>query len=173
MTLAHLKSPDHVYGLDELLTVFPDALIIQTHHNPVDVLRSQIQLTKVLGGLFARPEKPDQLAKREALKIEEIVNRIARFRDARPELAGQFIDVNYRELVSDPLAVVRRIYQKLDIRMTEVATERMQRVALSRSRYRRSKHSPTLADLGLDAPADTRRFESYCSRFGIPWQHSE
>jgi len=173
MTLAHLKSPDHVYGLDELLTVFPDALIIQTHHNPVDVLRSQIQLTKVLGGLFARPEKPDQLAKREALKIEEIVNRIARFRDARPELAGQFIDVNYRELVSDPLAVVRRIYQKLDMRMTEVATERMQRVALSRSRYRRSKHSPTLADLKLDAPADTRRFESYCSRFGIEWQHSE
>jgi len=168
-----LKSPDHVYGLDELLTVFPDALIIQTHRNPVDVLRSQIQLTKVLGGLFARPEKPDQLVKREALKIEEFVNRITRFRDARPQLAGRFIDVNYRELVSDPLAVVHRIYQKLDIQMTEVTTERMQRVALNRSRYRRSDHSPTLADLGLDGGADTRRFESYCSRFGIPWQHSE
>jgi LPS sulfotransferase NodH len=168
-----LKSPDHVYGLDELLTVFPDALIIQTHRNPVDVLRSQIQLTKVLGGLFARPEQPDQLAKREALKIEEIANRITRFRDARPQLAGRFIDVNYRELVSDPLAVVRRIYQKLDIQMTEVATERMQRVALNRSRYRRSKHSPTLANLGLDAAGDTHRFESYCSRFGIAWQHSE
>jgi len=168
-----LKSPDHVYGLDELLTVFPDALIIQTHRNPVDVLRSQIQLTKVLGGLFARPEKPDQLVKREALKIEEFVNRITRFRDARPQLAGRFIDVNYRELVSDPLAVVRRIYQKLDIQMTEVATERMQRVALSRSRYRRSDHSPTLADLELDGAADARRFGSYCSRFGIAWQHSE
>jgi len=168
-----LKSPDHVYGLDELLTVFPDALIIQTHRNPVDVLRSQIQLTKVLGGLFARPEKPDQLVKREALKIEEFVNRITRFRDARPQLAGRFIDVNYRELVSDPLAVVRQIYQKLDIQMTEVTTERMQRVALNRSRYRRSDHSPTLADLELDGAADARRFGSYCSRFGIAWQHSE
>ena len=32
------KSPDHMYGLDTLLTVFPDAAIIQTHRNPVDVL---------------------------------------------------------------------------------------------------------------------------------------
>ena len=127
----------------------------------------------MLGGLFARPGKPDQLAKREALKIQEIVNLITRFRDARPRLAGRFIDVNYRELVSDPLAVVRQIYQKLDIQMTEVTTERMQRVALNRSRYRGNDHSPTLADLGLDVAADTRRFESYCSRFGIVWQHSE
>jgi hypothetical protein len=44
-----------------------------------------------------------------------MVNRITRFRDARPQLAGRFIDVNYCELVSDPLAVVRRIYQQLDI----------------------------------------------------------
>src|SRR4029077_4386122 len=38
-----LKSPDHVYGLDKLLTVFPDAIIIQTHRNPVQVVMSQFQ----------------------------------------------------------------------------------------------------------------------------------
>ena len=38
-----LKSPDHVYGLDKLLTVFPDAVIIQTHRNPVQVVMSQFQ----------------------------------------------------------------------------------------------------------------------------------
>ena len=48
-----LKSPDHVYGLDKLLTFFPDAAIIQTHRNPVDVLRSQIQLTQVLEAMYA------------------------------------------------------------------------------------------------------------------------
>jgi hypothetical protein len=168
-----LKSPDHVYGLDELLKVFPDALIIQTHRNPVDVLRSQIELTRVLGGLFARPEELDQLGKREARKIEEIVDRITRFRDARPQLAERFFDVNYRELVSDPLAVVCRIYQKLDLRLTEVVAERMQRMALSRSRYQRPDDSRPLANLGLDRAADAHRFEGYCSRFGIPWQHSE
>ena len=168
-----LKCPDHVYGLDKLLAVFPDAQIIQIHRHPVDVLRSQIQLTKVLAKLFARPEEPDQLKKREARKIEEIVNCITRFRDAYPQLAGQFIDVNYSELVSDPLAVVCRIYQKLDIQLTEVAAERVRRMASSRSRYRRHDDGTTVADLGLDGAADTHRFEGYCSRFGITWQRSE
>jgi hypothetical protein len=168
-----LKSPDHVYGLDKLLAVFPDAQIIQIHRHPVDVLRSQIQLTKVLAKLFARPEEPDQLKKREARKIEEIVNCITRFRDAYPQLAGQFINVNYGELVSDPFAVVCRIYQKLDIQLTEVAAERVRRMALSRSRYRRHDDGTTFGDLGLDGAADTYRFEGYCSRFGITWQRSE
>jgi len=168
-----LKCPDHVYGLDKLLAVFPDAQIIQIHRHPVDVLRSQIQLTKVLAKLFARPEEPDQLKKREARKIEEIVNCITRFRDAYPQLAGQFINVNYGELVSDPFAVVCRIYQKLDIQLTEVAAERVRRMASSRSRYRRHDDGTTVADLGLDGAADTHRFEGYCSRFGITWQRSE
>ena len=54
-----LKAPDHAYGLDKLLTVFPDAAIIQTHRNPVDVLKSQIQLTQVLEAIYARPAARD------------------------------------------------------------------------------------------------------------------
>src|SRR6516165_9881428 len=43
-----LKSPDHVYGLEQLFSVFPNALIIQTHRDPLAVLRSDVQLTRVL-----------------------------------------------------------------------------------------------------------------------------
>jgi len=50
-------------------------------------------------------------------------------------VAGQFIDVTNRESVSDPLAVARRIYERLDIRLSEVAAERMRRLAFARSRY--------------------------------------
>jgi Sulfotransferase family len=168
-----LKSPDHVYGLEKLLTVFPDAVVIQTHRNPVQVLRSQIRLTKVLEAMFARPHKHEQLAMSEARKIGEMVDYITRFRDAYPNVAAQFIDLTYPELVSDPLAVVRRIYERLDIRLTDVAAQRMQRLALSRSRYERRSVSSTSADLGVDCSAETHRFEGYCSRFGIPCQYSE
>jgi hypothetical protein len=168
-----LKCPDHVYGLEELLAVFPEAVIIQTHRNPFEVLRSGSQLTDILQRLFARVSDRDQLGEREARMLGEAMERITRFRDARPELAGRFIDVKYGELVTDPLAVVRRIYQHCDTRLTEVAAERMRRLAGNRSRYRGRQASPTLADLGLDEPAETRRFEAYCSRFGIPCQNSE
>jgi hypothetical protein len=49
------------------------------------------------------------------------LDHITRFRDAYPDVAGQFIDVKYSELVSNPLAVVRRIYGRLDIRLTDAA----------------------------------------------------
>ena len=161
-----LKSPDHVYGLDKLLTVFPDAAIIQTHRNPVDVLRSQIQLTRVLEGMFAR-SRDRELRIREARKVGQISDYITRFRDARPEVARQFIDVTYRELVSDPLGVVKRIYERLNLRLTEPAVERMRRLASARSRYQRGKAGPKLGDLGLEGADDAYGFSDYWSRFGI------
>jgi LPS sulfotransferase NodH len=163
-----LKAPDHVYGLDKLLTVFPDAVIIQTHRNPVDALKSQIQLTQVLEAIYARPVARDQLGISEARKVKQISDYITRFRDAHRDAAGKFIDITYRELVSDPLEVVQRIYERLDIPLTEAAAERMRQLATARSRYQKPVASPTLAYFGLDPAAERERFAGYCSRFGIP-----
>jgi hypothetical protein len=165
-----LKSPDHIFALEGLLAVFPDALINQTHRDPLEVLRSSSLLTHVLQGLFGRVANLDQLGVREALMLAEGIQRIMRFRDAHPELATRFIDVRYRELVSDPLAIVRQIYQQFDIRLTDAAAERMQRMASNRSRYQRNNGSPTLAEVGLDGPTEIRRFQRYCARFGITCQ---
>jgi hypothetical protein len=163
-----LKSPDHVYGLDKLLTAFPDAAIIQTHRNPVDVLKSQIQLTQVLEAMYARPVPPDQLGMSEARKVRQISDYITRFRDVHPDVAEKFIDVTYRELVSDPMAVVRRIYKRLDIPLTKATAERMGVFATARSRYQKPPDNPTLAYFGIDRAAEGERFRSYCARFGIP-----
>jgi hypothetical protein len=165
-----LKSPDHIFALERLLAVFPDTMIIQTHRDPLEVLRSSSQLTHVLQGLFGRVASLDQLGIREARMLAEGIQRIMSFRDAHPELAMRFIDVMYQELVSDSLAIVRRIYQQFDIRLTDAAAERMQRMASNRSRYQRNNGSPTLAEVGLDGPTETRRFQCYCSRFGITCQ---
>jgi hypothetical protein len=167
-----LKSPDHVYGLEELFAVFPDAVVIQTHRNPLEVLKSSCQLTEVLQGLFARPGKREQLGARESRVLAESMERFMRFRDAHPKLADRFIDVTYTELVSDPLATVRRIYQGLDLPLTEAAVERMRGLVSARSRYQNRHAAARLAELGLHVPAEARRFEQYCSRFGVPWQQA-
>lgn len=168
-----LKSPDHVYGLEELFAIFPDAIIVQTHRNPLEVLKSSCQLTEVLRGLYAWRDGRDQIGVHESRVIAEGMERFIRFRDAHPELAERFIDVKYSELVADPLAVVARIYRQLDTPLSAEAAERMRRLVSNRSRYQRRRANLTLADLGLDVPAEARRFERYCSRFGIPWQQAE
>lgn len=163
-----LKSPDHLSALDDLFSIFPDAMIIQTHRNPIDVLKSSMQLVEVLQGLFARPDR-ERIQEREARLLAETMERSIRFRDQHPELTGRFLDLSYHEIVSDPLGTVRRIYQHLDCALSEAAIERMRQFIATRSRYQR-RRNPTLADLGLDVKAETRRFQNYCRRFGIPMQ---
>jgi sulfotransferase family protein len=163
-----LKSPDHLSALEELFSAFPDAMIIQTHRNPIDVLKSSMQLVEVLHGLFARPDR-ERIQEREAGLLAETMERSIRFRDERPELAGRFLDLNYSEIVSDPLGTAWRIYRHLDCPLTKTAIARMRQFIATRSRYQR-RHNPTLADLGLDVRAETRRFQNYCRRFGIPMQ---
>jgi hypothetical protein len=77
-------------------------------------------------------------------------DRLTRFRDARPELAERFVDVNYGELTADPLQVIKRIYARCDLTLTPEAAGRIGGLASRRSRYRGRRSLPSLADIGLD-----------------------
>jgi hypothetical protein len=163
-----LKSPDHVHTLGHLLTVFPDAVVIQTHRNPLEVLKSSMYLTEVLERTFARADDRSQIRQREIRNLTEHVESITSFREANPELEGRFIDVRYHELILDPLTVIRQIYQRLDMPLTEMAANRMQRLASTRSRYKGRRGDRRRADFELDGSFDRHRLEAYCSRFGFP-----
>lgn len=162
-----LKSPDHAHGLEELFSVFPDALVVQTHRNPVEVLKSSTDLTRVLRGLYGAPGDPEEIRKREAKVLAEGTERFIDFRDAHPELANRFIDVKYTELVAEPLATVRRIYEELEIPLTQVMTRRLQELAINRSRYRGRRASAEPTDVRSAMRLEQQRFERYCARFQL------
>jgi Sulfotransferase family len=145
-----LKAPDHAHALEALFSVFPDATVIQTHREPLEVLKSSIHLTRVLRGLYGRPDDPIQIAEREARVLAATTDRLARFRNTHPDLGERFVDVRYGELTADPLAVINRLYRRFDLTMTPEAAGRIGRLALRRSRYRGRRAIPNLADLGLD-----------------------
>jgi Sulfotransferase family len=164
-----LKAPDHAYALDALFSAFPDALVVQTHRDPLEVLKSSIHLTQVLRGFYGRPDDPLQLAEREARALAFTTDRIAGFREARPELAERFVDVRYGELTADPLMVINRIYRRFDLTLTPEAAGRMRQLASRRSRYGGRRAIPSLADMGLDefTLADLIGRHSVTSRAGV------
>ena len=53
-----LKSPLHLYSIDALLAVFPDARIIQTHRDPGTVAGSGCSLAEVLRTLYTMHPDP-------------------------------------------------------------------------------------------------------------------
>ena len=161
-----LKAPDHMFNMEALLRVFPDAAIIQTHRNPLEVIESSSQLTDVVQRTFARPQDRREIGIREARVLAEGLDRITSFRERHPELADRFADVNYDELVSDPLQTVTRLYRELDVPLTQATLQRVQGLAGNRSRYGGQRARPGLADLGLDSGLQTQ-FASYCARFSV------
>jgi hypothetical protein len=164
-----LKSPDHARSLEALFAVFPDALIIQTHRNPLEVLESSFQLTEVLQGLYSRPGRRAELAARESRLLAGAMDHLIQFRDAHPQFADRFVDVNYGELVADPIAVVGRIYERYEIPLSHAAADRMRALAASRSRYRGRRQGRVTGIFRPDASAEMSCFKRYCARFRIAW----
>jgi hypothetical protein len=167
-----LKSPDHVYGLEALFATFPDALIVQTHRNPIDVLKSSCHLTEALHGLYGRPGPAEQRLEHETRTLADTANRFLNFRDQHPELGGRFVDVKYDEIIANPVALVRRIYDQFGMELTSEAAGRMQQLAVRRSRYTGSSARNTAPDARLRALAEASCFERYCSRFNVGWQQT-
>ena len=147
--------------------MFPDALIVRTHRDPIDVIKSQIQLIKVLEGLFARRRDDHEIVRREVQTIQEITDHILRFQDKYLLNSGQVMDVTYSELIADPIAVIQRIYDRLEISLSRIAASRMRRLALNRSRYRRRNGRSRSTDPILNRTVDASRFEAYRSQFGV------
>lgn len=161
-----LKAPDHMFNMDALIRVFPDAAIVQTHRNPLEVLESSSQLTDVVQRTFARPQDRREIGAREARVLADGLDRITRFREEHPELKDRLVDVNYDDLVSDPLKTVGRLYRELDLPLTQATVRRVQGLAGNRSRYGGQRTRPGLADLGIDSGMRAR-FASYCVRFSV------
>jgi hypothetical protein len=109
----------------------------------------------------------------ESKVLAEGLRRLIRFRDSHPELEERFVDVRYNELVADPLTVIRRVYQQFRLPLSEVAAERMRRLAAARTRYPKPRASSALRGLGSHAVAELFRFEQYCARFGVSSQRPQ
>lgn len=166
-----LKAPDHARSMDALFSVFPDACIVQTHREPMDVLRSILGLAEVLHGLYGRAEGAEKRARRQVRVLAEAMDRLMDFRQMHPELEGRFLDVNYSDLAADPLKTIERIYRHCDAPLTEQALKAMRRMISHRSRYPKRRDGGG----GRNEPSveDRQSFQRYCQRFGFPLNPGE
>ena len=111
-----LKSPAHLFWVGELLDALPGARVVQTHRDPLDVLASFCSLSAVLCGIGSDHVDQRALGELWAPVWAEGLERTRAVRAARPD--DQFLDVDYPDLVGDPLGTVRRIYAGFDLELS-------------------------------------------------------
>ncbi len=157
-----LKNPSHVFGIDALLAVFPDACIVQTHRNPLSSLASLVNL---LGNIMVAYTGSDidrqgRLA-REAAFWAEAVKRTMAAQDRQPD---RFVNVMQPDIRRDPLGVVRTIYDRFGFTLSAEAEQRMRAWAAANSEQAGEGHRyEKIAD---EAPIRAA-FAPYMDRFGF------
>jgi hypothetical protein len=161
-----LKTPFHIFSLDALLAVFPDACIVHTHRDPLEALPSTCSLQATLRDLYADKVDCAQLG-RDIL--EHFAHGMDRCLDVRAKAApSHFHDLDYRALVRDPMAAVEGIYRRFDFDLTPEARARMLGFLANNPQHGNGAHRYSLADFGLEAETVTARFKRYSDRFLNP-----
>lgn len=158
-----LKSPFHLFGLEALLDVFPDAVIVQTHREPINVIPSFSSLYHVMHRLTS-----DQAQARELGPY--VLERLAEASDTSLDLRQRygperFFDVSYLDLVKQPFATVQRIYDRFGYEMTPDALSQMQAWLAASPQHKHGVHRYTLEEFGLTAEQVNTRFSRYRDSF--------
>jgi hypothetical protein len=160
------KTPHHLEHLDALLSVFPDARIVQTHRDPAVVAASFCSMVCHARGVFSDAVDPIEVGRHWGRKQARMVGRAMEARDAAG--SEHFLDVAYGDLVADPLKQVHRIYDFLGLRLAPETEARMQAWLAQHPQHRLGRHRYRLEDFGLDAARLEERFAAYRERFAIP-----
>ena len=157
------KMPFHLKELEALTQAYPDALFIQTHRAPSEVMGSWNSLVERVRSVAIEPRPPQETGIEQLDFMSRMLNGAMHFRMAHPELEDRWIDVAFVDLVRDPMAVVRAIYDRFGWRLEQAAVDGMDEW-LSRQaeqRRRETRHRYRLEDYGLTAERVDAAFAPY------------
>jgi hypothetical protein len=162
-----LKAPAHVFGFGALFATYPDAGVVMTHRAPLEVIGSLCSLTSVLRGAFSDGVDDRAVGREMTERFAQGMRLALEARDSGVVPAQQFLDVDYREIVRDPLAVVRKIYERFEIDWCPEAAERMRAFLGQNPKNKHGQHSYRLEQFGLEVEEERARYSGYSERFGL------
>jgi hypothetical protein len=164
-----IKSPAHLWHLGALLAEYPDAVVIQTHRDPLRVI---VSVSALVAHLRRMASDRSSVAIAAAQYCDDIFVGLDRSLAARRDgtlHAGNAIDVRFDHFMADPFATIGAIYDRLGVPLGADAERRMRDFLASHpgdgggagTRY-------SWADTGLDETELRWRAKEYQEYFDVP-----
>jgi hypothetical protein len=161
-----LKCPDHVFALDAVHAVYPDARIVFVHRDPLKVLPSVAKLTEILRQPFTRHQNRAEIGAQVTDRWHQGVE--AMMQAASAHEGGQAIfHVHYRDLTQDPVGTITRLYGHFGMPLGNDAVRDITAEVNREKRGGYGRNVYHFADHGLDAQRERGFFAGYMQRFGI------
>jgi len=160
-----LKSPQHLEQFGPLLTAFPDATLVITHRNPVEVTASMT--TMVAYGRRLSTDKPDlpAIGRYWTERSIDLLSGCMNFHDKLPRECT--IDIRIQDLMADEMGAVKKIYKVAGQPLEGGSISKM---AAYSEAHPNGRHGTVVYDLGIFGVdikklADVTR--SYAEKFGV------
>jgi hypothetical protein len=158
-----LKSPQHLEQLPVLNAVFPDATVIVTHRDPVDVTVSMATMIAYTARGYLDVVDAPMLGRAWADRIETLLSGCVRDRDLLAD--DRSMDLRFNDFMRDDLAAVRDVYDLCDEPLTPAAAQAMTDYLAAHPRGRLGRIDYRAEDVGLDPVELRERFAAYTARF--------
>jgi hypothetical protein len=162
------KNPDSLRYLPAVMEVFPDLKLIWLHRDPLKTVSSMVSLVGTL--MWIRCDRLlDERAIGQLTNPANLAGLFDRVMDqieqgSVPE--KQIHNVQYVDLVDDPMGTVERLYRDLGIELSERAAGAMSAYLREHPREARPPHKYSVGDADRIA-AERKLFERYENHFHV------
>ena len=154
-----LKNPSHLFALDALLAVYPDAMVIQTHRAPRTAVASVCSLAAQASAEWSTTFRGKVIGRDQ---LETWAYGLDRFTEARAgHDPAQFYDIEYDDFVANPLGTVAAVYQHFGLALSGRAADAMRELCGQSPGTAGRGHRYVLSDFGLTAEQVDERFAGY------------
>ncbi len=165
-----LKCPDHVFALDAVRTVYPDARIVFVHRDPLKVLPSVAKLTEILRHPFTSTQNKKEIGAQVTGRWHQGVDAMMQAADRNETVQCNepaICHIHYRALTTDPVGTITQMYNHFGMTLSAEARAAIQTEATREQRGGYGKNVYQFAEHGLDATRERRFFRSYMDRFAV------
>jgi hypothetical protein len=158
-----IKAPHHLHYMDLVFKLFPDARVVQSHRDPLDTIPSLASMISELWVIYSDAADPRVVGEQWARKFARGMNHTL---DVRKEVGEErFLDLWFRDTVSQPLEEIQKVYDFIGMDLTEEAEAEMRAWQDFNKRELRPSHEYSLEQFGFTKAKLEDQFARYRERF--------
>ena len=156
-----------MWGLDALLSEFPDAGIVWSHRAPSEAIASMCSMIETL--MVTRTDlEPEKLG---PVVMDFYATSLERGLATRDLLdPKRFVDVWHDDFVADGLGAAEKIYSRFGCDLDPAVRAAMAARIARHPRHQHGSHQYSLERYGLSEGDLRERFTDYVERFDLEWE---
>jgi len=153
-----LKCPFHAPRVNTLAQLVPNAIFIQTYRDIREVVGSTCSLSAAMRSIVTDHWSPGEIG-------SEVLETLGKYSQesvaAASRQAARVISIHYKDLVRDPLGVVRQIYERVGLAWDDSVATPMRAWLEANPQGRHGRHRYALEDYGLSSSQVTAVCAAY------------